>query len=285
MKSLVYVLYALVIAYNSVSMQVPTWSDLVSANPESFYTSWYTKKDYSSILYANSVVNVRTQPKKESSRLGYLKIGDSIETTAITDNDWYEVLYNNKRGYIKSEYLSKIKSGIPIRYNDIFYYTGDVSIREIERIKTEWSRLPSRLRQLFSSDGSKIIITDENLGARFFNDKKLSILGVTSFYQGRDNCEIYISNMNDAIQAIYHEIGHYIDGKSDFLSKSKVFRKIWGRELKSLEKFHKTNPRNISNSTEYFAECCSLYFLERDNLKKYCPATYNYVIEMIGGLI
>lgn len=277
MKVLVLVLCSLVLAYNNINLKAVEWNDLVKINPDEFYNFWYTKDVFEEVLYATSTVNVRTQPKKDSTKLGYVQTGESIQVTAITDNGWYEVSYAGKRGYVKEDYLTGISSSTPIEYSDIFYYNGNVSTNDMTCVMSDWELIPESIRNSFVEDGSKIIVTDEHLGLKFHNDAELNILGVTSFSPSRGNCEIYISNDNSTVSAITHEIGHYIDGKLNYPSSSDEFQTIWGSEMQFISIFHNTNLRNVNVASEYFAESCNLYIIKNEDLKSYCPLTYEYI--------
>lgn len=277
MKVLVYVFYTLVFIYSNMNLRAITWNDLITDRATEVCSLWYSKEEFNDTLYATETANVRTQPKKSSTKLGYLQSGDSIEVTAITDNDWYEVSYQGKRGYVKTNYLKKTYSASPIKYDSVFYYVGNVSKKDIIRVANNWVKIPESIRESFINDGSKIIVTNEHLGLKFHNDLNIDILGITSFSTSKNNCEIYIANNENASASIIHEIGHYMDGKLGFPSNTDDFKELWSCEMQFISTFHVTNLQNVDTPSEYFAETCNLYIIKNEDLKNYCPMTYEYI--------
>ena len=55
--------------------------------------------------FATTAVNVRKQPTTDSAKLGKLEQGEKIILVDQRADGWSEVLYKNKKGYIKSEYI------------------------------------------------------------------------------------------------------------------------------------------------------------------------------------
>jgi uncharacterized protein YgiM (DUF1202 family) len=49
---------------------------------------------------------MRGEPNTEATILYTLYGGVEVEVTKIRDDDWSEVKYKGKKGYIKTEYLS-----------------------------------------------------------------------------------------------------------------------------------------------------------------------------------
>lgn len=56
---------------------------------------------------ANTTVNVRSQADTNSSRIGQVLEGETIDWIADVENGFSKVIYDGKVGYIKSEYLDK----------------------------------------------------------------------------------------------------------------------------------------------------------------------------------
>ena len=276
MKYLVLVIISLLCSNNEVN-----WEDLVQFEKGYYADYWYASEDVDLELYATSTVNVRTRADANSTKLGIIKTGDVIQVTAITDNNWYEVLFNNKRGYIKCEYLTELQADIPVRYNDFVYYVG-TGKEAITNVYKFWLIVPEYVRNAFKEDNSKLIITDEHLGLRFYNDVELPVLGVTSFYPSTNNCEMYITSKEGAEFSVIHEVGHYVDGKLQFTSSSNEFQTIWGIEKSFISIFHSTNIENINSPSEYFAESFYLYNTKLEDLEKYCPLTYDYLRKSLG---
>lgn len=277
MNILVYVISLVVLAYNEMGANSITWEDFVVASPDSYYSSWYGKEVVDDVLYATSTINVRTQPKSTALKLGYAQTGEALQVTAKTDNGWYEVRYNDRRGYVSAKYVTEYQAGTPIQYKDFVYHVGGVDEESILKVLKSWEKIPENVRNSFIEDGSKLIITDEHLGKRFHNDTSLNILGVTSFYLTKGNCEMYIYAGGIEYEAILHEIGHYIDGKLSLASSNDTFLGIWAKEVYTFSTIHKTHANNLGSSGEYFAEACSLYIKNDETFKQSCFSTYSYI--------
>ncbi len=58
-------------------------------------------------VVANTTVNVRAKADTNSSRIGQVLEGESIEWIADVENGFSKVIYDGKVGYIKSEFLNK----------------------------------------------------------------------------------------------------------------------------------------------------------------------------------
>ena len=80
---------------------------------------------------------------------------------------------------------------------------------------------------------------------------------------------------------LLHELGHYVDGYSDF-SQSEKFHYIYEREKRKYtmtDEFKIDNlgiMTNIESESEYFATAFSCYVSYPNSLNKRCPKTYEY---------
>lgn len=58
-------------------------------------------------ITAENGLNVRSGPDKSYDTLGQLAHGTQITITGKTDNGWYQIDYNNQKGFISSKYVSE----------------------------------------------------------------------------------------------------------------------------------------------------------------------------------
>jgi hypothetical protein len=280
-KILVLAICVLVSTYSNLDLHQSGWSDLIDKKAFSSYEPWYTVEEYNNILYASDTINVRTQPKKESEKIGFIRANEAVRITGVTSNGWYEVSYNNSRGYVSSKYVTSLQAGMPVNYVGYWYYIGAVKTDYIESVIDSWCKVPYTIRLSFSRDGSKIYITDEHLGLKFHNNNDSSILGVTSFDTTKLNCEIFISSSDVSTEAIIHEAGHYFDGKLNNISLSDDFEDIWTQEYLNLIVFDSNDIANMNTSSEYFAEAFLQYCKNANLLKLYCPQTYRFLNNLV----
>lgn len=57
-------------------------------------------------MYAISIVDVRTEPDGNASRIGALSQNAEVAVTGVVDNGWYQIEYNRKEGYVEESSLS-----------------------------------------------------------------------------------------------------------------------------------------------------------------------------------
>ena len=73
-------------------------------------TSAYTYMDMSATMYAQSSVNVRTQPSTDGEKVGSLKMNDEVSVTGqCNETSWYRISYNGSEAYVSNNYLGDNK--------------------------------------------------------------------------------------------------------------------------------------------------------------------------------
>ena len=70
-------------------------------------------------LFSNDRVNIRKGAGTEFDRIATIKRDTKVTVLGETDNGWYQVMYNDEVGYIKSDYLQEQEPGIE------FIFAGD----------------------------------------------------------------------------------------------------------------------------------------------------------------
>ena len=130
--------------------------------------------------------------------------------------------------------------------------------------------LPEEVIKDFNEQGWTFKI-DFDYPAQLCRERGLSCIGVTSYSKKT----IFVADAS----AIWHEFGHYIDGRLTFPAKH---TELFIREAQNsiLRDYAK------SNSNEYFADCCEYYLKNNDNaknnnlFKSKAPMTYQYLQEL-----
>lgn len=69
-------------------------------------TSQVTEYHATASITAQNGLNVRSGPDKSYNVLGQLAPGTQITITGKTDNGWYQIDYNNQKGFVSSKYVS-----------------------------------------------------------------------------------------------------------------------------------------------------------------------------------
>lgn len=130
--------------------------------------------------------------------------------------------------------------------------------------------LPESVIKDFNEQGWTFKI-DFDYPAQLGRERSLSCIGVTSYSKKA----IFVADAS----AIWHEFGHYIDGRLNFPAKhTELF--VYEAQNSILRDYAK------SNSNEYFADCFEYYLKNKDNAKNIelfkskAPKTYQYLQEL-----
>ena len=251
---------------------------------------YFDVNERNEVMYAKEALNIRELPYKSSKRLGILMKNDKVDILGYTSvENWVQIKHNDGVAYVNSAYLSyKKEVKIDTTKKDLIKEEDSIEIpkfieldKDIDKdyvtgLLSYWEKIPKVIRTKFESDGSKIVVTNKNLGELLYKDKSLNILAVTVFNQDDNNCVIYMKGIERAKKTILHEIGHYVDGKLGGVCKGD-FEIIWTNELQNFRKFNITADENVNTSHEYFAESFNMYLMNSDKLKQNCPYTFKYL--------
>lgn len=141
-------------------------------------------------------------------------------------------------------------------------------------------RLPDGIIKAFYNDGGVILITTgdqlgyvgDRMNYLFTASDDYSIDGTFLHDPDYNVRIIYLNNDSpNTERTLYHEIGHYIDDKCDFVNSTDGWDIIYKEEKENypyLSEYEKSAP------DEYFAQAYSEYIRWPEELKLYCPKTY-----------
>lgn len=157
-------------------------------------------------------------------------------------------------------------------------YAPDV----VEAVVNRLMMLPEKMVQEFADNDWHIFITngsiENHIGEREVDFCGGHIGGITVF----EYRTIYIPIVGKTDRtfcaefATIHEFGHYFDRSRGVISMGYDFQKIYNSE----DRVFCANVGTAGNTNEvmeYFAESFACYYLKNDELKKYCPITYEYM--------
>lgn len=295
------VLGILVNSYNYNSKPV-TWDTIINKDID-LVNGWFSVKDCDKIMYATEKVNIRVRPKVGTTKIGFLNKNEAIHVIGICDNGWSKVLYNESTAYISSNYLSPNKVAVASDQNKVseakkpeptkmeetsvktypsFVEVIGVSDDYVDKVLSNYYRIPEVARNKFEDFGGVLSITNENLGEKFFNDSSKHIVAVTSYKGSSKECSINIG-AKDAT-SVLHEMGHFIDYVCGYLSETEEYKEIWGSEIEAFKSFHYTADENTSTANEYFAESFQVYIESPNELQEKCPQSYDYIVNTLNHL-
>ena len=161
-----------------------------------------------------------------------------------------------------------------------FVLDGDIKDSIVFYAASYYYSLPEIIRMEFSKDGWQVVLTDKDISKEYYHGPiEGRLAGLTDCSDKR----IYIHNTREDIQrAMIHEFGHFFDYSIGMGSVSFEFKEIYEVEKELFKEKRKIDNHNISNEMEYFAETFSQFLLYPDILKKNCPQTYDYLMELIN---
>lgn len=296
------VLSILVNSYNYNSKPV-SWGTVVNTDID-LVNGWFTVEECDKVMYATEKVNIRVSPKVGTTKIGFLKKNEAIHVIGICNNGWSKVLYNQSPAYINSSFLSSNKVAIASDQNKVteskkpveqepikiieektypsFVEVIGVSDNYVDRVLNNYYQLPEVAQSKFESFGGVLSITNENLGAKFYNDSNKHIVAVTNYKGSSKECSINIGTRDST--AVLHEMGHFIDYVSGYLSDTEEYKSIWGSEVEAFKSFHYTADDNTNTANEYFAESFQVYVESPNELQEKCPQSYDYIVKTLSHL-
>ncbi len=140
--------------------------------------------------YANTRVNVRSGAGTEYDKLGTINRGADIIVTGETDNGWYQVIYNNKAGYISEDYLQTKAPGTS------YIFAGDSrTVQMNQAVGSQGSKWIAQVGEGYNFFANTAVPPiDESIG-----DGTVLIInfGVNDLY----NVDKYISLVNSKIDS------------------------------------------------------------------------------------
>ena len=161
-------------------------------------------------------------------------------------------------------------------------------------LKNEYDKIPKKAKNIYENKNLEIRVYGYNYYSNYAGvfDGKVSIESykqswLKSFYRRRGINKfksVKSLSINYAKVALIHELGHAYDYNNGWISKNSDFVKIYKSEKTKFKKtsYYKNNmakiKANISNSQEFFASTFSSFVRNPNDLKKYCPKTYNYFL-------
>lgn len=77
----------------------------------------YSQQSY--IVTSNKSLNVRSSASTNATVIGTLNSGEKINVTNITNNDWAEIKYGNKKGYVSQKYIKPASTNVQQSDSDI----------------------------------------------------------------------------------------------------------------------------------------------------------------------
>ncbi len=103
---------------------------------------------------AKTTVNVRSSDSEQADKLGKATEGTRLQVLEQRENGWTKVLFENKEGYIKTDYLEVIENANDVTVIGSVKATTNINVREAA------SETATRLGVLAGGDSAELIATE-----------------------------------------------------------------------------------------------------------------------------
>ena len=131
------------------------------------------------------------------------------------------------------------------------------------------NQLPKEWIEQFKKDDWRIVITDEDLNKKYFQDRYFCVYGATVYMENT----IYLTPYPNMIKSsLIHEFGHYLDYSWGELSRNELKPML----TKSIEDYNNNFSFKVENESELYAESLQSYYKRKKSLQNTCPELYNY---------
>lgn len=105
---------------------------------------------------ATTTVNVRSSDSQQADKLGKVTEGDRLEVLEVRPNGWSKVVYENKEGYIKSEFLQMEEVEVQPGTEHV-EVTGTVTATTNVNIRSSASESGDKLGKLLGGETAELI--------------------------------------------------------------------------------------------------------------------------------
>lgn len=152
---------------------------------------------------------------------------------------------------------------------DFVRFDGNITKSNYEKMIVNYCKIPLNVREHLQLAGWNIILTSSRLEDIFPEWKDNTICALTDPVAD----EIWIEDSQNGVNAIIHEVGHYVACSCEELSRDATdeWYDIWNEEKKSISKYARTN------TAEGFAEAFKQCILDSEAFQNRCPKSYAYV--------
>ena len=109
---------------------------------------------------ATTTVNVRSSDSQQADRLGKVTEGTRLKVVEVRPNGWSKVLFENKEGYIKSEFLQMEDAVGGEQSAEGVESTGTVTATTNVNVRAEANETANKLGKLLGGESVELIATE-----------------------------------------------------------------------------------------------------------------------------
>lgn len=256
----------------------------------------------SKTMYVIEPLNVRTGPSTNYEICDYLSTNDEVNVIGICDNNWFQILMNNKEAFVNGNYLSDekqttqieeqttqieeqinqetIEQDIPESKESKFLIEtiGNVNANNVNIANEKLLLLPQNAINRFKNEGWHIYVTDENLAITMFGGVYSLVMGGTDY----DNHFIKIENREEAVlYSTLHEFGHFVFFINNGFANQSIID-AYNTDVNNAQAIGITY--GLDKVEEYYAEIFDLYIKNPEKANEYCPNLASIIQEHLNNL-
>lgn len=234
------------------------------------------------IVVAYSVA--REKPSDSSDKIDTYNKGDKVKVVSKLSNNWYKIKTYSNYAFIKCENIKSNKEvfvdslGVVISSvepDNTISIDGEVSNSVLNYAYNYWYLIPENIRTDFKNQGWSILLTDKSLSKEL--EVNYPVAGVTLT---KDKVIKICGNQSSIRRALVHEIGHYIDYRSNFVSRQDTFREMYNENGSKLFDYDENYVQAGYSEEEYFAELYRAYILNQYKIKFMFSNDIEYVVNI-----
>lgn len=203
--------------------------------------------------YTIGITNKKAEAFFDSLCLNYISFSPKTAFYIVGETTFfYKIRYAD---YENEFYISKkAVSILECNHNKHISTAFDSTVPEELLCLTDYfiEQLPEQIKIFLERKEIKIVLKDGSLKALYHGDKEIkNIIGLASLSSNT----IYLkANPAFLSEAIYHEIGHFIDQELDYIYDNEDFQQAFAEERDLYLKHVSDFEYAVSDAQEYFAE-------------------------------
>lgn len=231
---------------------------------------------------------LRDGPNESNSKIHAYNKGDKIQVISKLSNGWYKIDAVNQTGFIKSKNIRSTSEVFIDKDGNVIYSVeqdgtivvdGNVSNSLINYAYNYLYMIPENVRNDFKKQGWKIVLTDKSLSKEL--DISYEISGATV---PKDKTILIYGSQSCIRYALVHEIGHYIDFRSNFISKTDSFRKLYIKHGDEMLEYNENYAKASFSEEEYFAELYRAAILGDYNIRFRFSEDIDFVLNIANNI-
>ena len=161
--------------------------------------------------------------------------------------------------------------------------SGDIASVNKLSVETNYLKIPEKIRVMYREDGGRIIVGNDFRKDFELTEKTGGIFVLDYDEENNPTYTIYVEDSMYTATTVVHEIGHYVDCKTGYISESEEFEVIYKEEMGNFVDKYTPPEHNYNTVQEYFAESFMKCFVDTEDMQNVCPKTYEFIMNVVNN--